>query len=249
MQISAVIICLNEEKNIWRCLSSLEGVADEIIIADSGSTDRTREIAEQFNVRFEQLNWEGYASTKNAANALANCEYILSLDADEALSAELKDSILALKESIAGKAYSFNRLNNYCGTWIKFAGWYPDRKIRLFPKERAKWVGDFVHETLSLDLSTQIEHVNGDLLHYSYYTIEEHIEREKKYAKLAATADAEQGKSPSKLKAYLKAGFKFLHMYVIRLGFLHGAIGFRLCKTAALGKVWRNEFLMHAIRS
>ena len=140
MQISAVIICLNEERNLGRALNSLNGIVDEVLVLDSGSTDRTRDIALLHGAKFLDIEWEGYASTKNRGNEMASFEHILSLDADEELSPELQQSILKLKSSGETGAFTCNRLTNYCGKWIRHSGWYPDRKIRLFPKGKAKWV-------------------------------------------------------------------------------------------------------------
>ena len=126
-KISAVIITYNEERNIARCLDSLKDVADEIVVLDSFSTDGTEEICRQKKAVFIQHEWIGYASSKNIANEKASNDWILSIDADEALSEMLIDSILKIKNQLSDKFYSFNRLTNYCGTWIKHSGWYPDR--------------------------------------------------------------------------------------------------------------------------
>ena len=133
MKISAVIITKNEERNIGRCLASLEGVADEVIVVDTFSEDRTKEICAEYGALVIDRAWEGYSATKNFANDQASFDYILSLDADEALTEELKDSILKVKSSMQG-VFSFNRLAFYCGKPVRRAGWYPDRKVRLFPK-------------------------------------------------------------------------------------------------------------------
>lgn len=236
--LSVVIITLNEEKNIGRCLDSVLSLADEVVILDSFSTDNTVNICKEKGITPIQHNWEGYAKTKNYANSLAKHSYILSLDADEALSPTLLNSLQTIKQKGFEGVYSFNRLNNYCGTWIKFAGWYPDTKTRVFPRDKATWRGDFVHETLFVGNLPNTK-VEGDLLHYSYYTKEEHIAREKKYAKLAAERAAERGKSYSSLENYLSAFTKFLKMYLIKGGFLHGKTGFTLCAIAAKGKIWR----------
>lgn len=233
--ISAVVITKNEERNIRRCLLSLQKVCDEIIIVDSYSTDKTEEIAKEFNCQFVQHQWLGYAATKNFGNALASSDYILSLDADEELSTELLASIKELKQESALYICSLNRLTNYCGTWIKYAGWYPDKKIRLFPKGSCVWQGDFVHETIKILKPFAARHLSGDLLHYSYYTKTEHIIRENSYARLAAQRD--QNKSYSKMGSYLSALSKFIKMYLIKAGFLHGQKGLQLCRIAANGKL------------
>ena len=134
VQISGVIITYNEEEHIEKCLMSLTDVVDEILIVDSFSTDKTQGICEQFNVRFIQHKFEGYIEQKNYALSLATHDYILSLDGDEALSDTLKESILKVKQNWEHDGYYSNRMNNYCGQWIKHSDWYPDRKLRLFKK-------------------------------------------------------------------------------------------------------------------
>ena len=132
VQISAVVITFNEERNIKRCLKSLVGVADEIVVVDSYSTDRTEEICRSFNARFIKHRFEGHIQQKNWAILQASSPYILSLDADEALSDNLRTSILRAKENWTHDGYYFNRLTNYCGKWIRHTSWYPSRKLRLW---------------------------------------------------------------------------------------------------------------------
>lgn len=230
MKISAVIITLNEARNIARCLTSLQGLADEILVLDSGSEDNTVAVAKQLGATVIDTPWKGYAATKNKGHQLAQHSYILSLDADEALSAALKSSIIANKDRLVG-AYSFNRLNNYCGSWIKHGGFYPDKKIRLFPKDQASWVGDYVHEQLLLDKGTTITHLSGDLLHYSYYTHQEHEERLEKYAQLAA--EKLHGKSGLAAKQYLSPTWRFVQAYFLKGGFMDGKAGYHLARLTA----------------
>lgn len=230
-KISAVIITLNEERNIERCIQSLLPVADEIIIVDSGSTDSTKTIAEKFNVKFVIQQWLGYGPTKNFGQNLAQHEYILSIDADEALSEELIKSILKVKPNLSN-VYSFNRLTNYCGKWIKHSGWYPDTKVRLFPKSIVKWNTSEVHEELELN-NLKITHLHGDLHHYSYYSIIQHVEKSVYYGKLAGKHLYERGKQPNVLKIIFSPLVRFIKDYFIRLGFLDGAYGFFIGVTAA----------------
>lgn len=230
-KISAVIITLNEERNIERCLLSLQNVADEIIIIDSGSTDKTKEIVEKFNVKFIVQKWLGYGATKNFGHEQASHEYILSIDADEVLSEELKASILKEKNNLT-QAYSCNRLTNYCGKWIKHSGWYPDVKVRLFPKSIVKWNNSEVHEELDLS-KVQIKHIKGDLLHYSYYSIIQHVEKSVHYGKLAGKNLYDKGKRVNFMKIVFSPYFRFIKDYFLRLGFLDGAQGFFIAITAA----------------
>ena len=237
-KISAVIITLNEERNIGRCLHSLMHVADEVVVVDSYSEDATKTICAEYHVNFVSHPWEGYIATKNFANGLASNDLILSIDADEALSQELAESILKLKEqNIEGKAFSMNRLMNYCGKWIRHGGWYPDTKIRLFDRRHVRWTGQKVHETLDFPKETQVVHIEGDLLHYSFYTPEEHRRQMEKFATLSAEEIVENGKRPSRFSAYLHTSWKFFRDYVFKAGFLDGRMGWTISKNNAYG-VW-----------
>ena len=226
MKISAVIITLNEAENIERCINSVKDVADEILVFDSGSTDNTKVLAENSGAKVIDIDWEGYAATKNKAIALASFDYILSLDADEALSEELAGHIKKGKPTLS-KAYSFNRLNNYCGKWIKHGGFYPDKKVRLFNRNSARWKGDFVHETLEIDNNVEIKHLKGDLLHYSYVSIEDHLKRAHKYAELAAQRMAAEGKGKF-ANVIINPLFRFFKTYFLKAGFLDGKYGLYL---------------------
>ncbi len=243
MKITATIITFNEERNIERCIRSLEGVADEIIVLDSFSSDRTKEICEGFTVRFEQRAWEGYSESKNYLNALVSTDYILSLDADEALDDQLKQAILTVKSNPNPQVYAVNRLTNYCGKWIKHSGWYPDVKVRLFSKEGSFWDGAIVHETLVFPKELKVEPLAGHLEHYSYYSQEDHRKRADTYSRLTAQKMHEQGKKASALKPYLSAIGRFVSMYVLKLGFLDGKMGFRIAWISAQSNVFKYKEL------
>ena len=233
IKISGVIITYNEEQNIRRCLNSLVEVCDEIVIVDSFSTDQTKSICNEFTVRFIEHKFEGHIQQKNYALDLAKHNIVLSLDADEALSEELKESIKKVKNNFSSNAYRFNRFTNYCGKWIKHSGWYPDTKIRLWNRDVGRWAGINPHDSVALNEDVQTEHLKGDLLHYSYYTIEEHINRSSKYAKISAKALLEMGKKASILKMVSSAIFRFIQDYFFRLGFLDGFYGLLICATSS----------------
>ena len=231
-KLSVVIITFNEERNIERCLKSVQEVADEIIIIDSNSTDKTLDICHKYNTTIFQQKWLGYSEQKNFGNNKANFNYILSLDADELLSDTLKQSILELKEKGFKGAYQFNRLNNYCGKWIHHSSWYPDKKLRLWNKKEGQWQGD-IHETVVFPNTTDITHLKGDLLHYSISSIEEHINVINKFSSIKAQALFEKGKKSNLLKLHLKPFIKFFITYVLKRGFLDGYYGFIISKNSA----------------
>ena len=233
MKISAIIITLNEERNLPRCLQSLDGIADEIIVVDSHSTDNTQAIAKQHGATLIARDWEGYSATKNFANSQATHEYILSLDADEALDDTLRQNILQAKNNGLTGIYSFNRLTNYCGHWVRHCGWYPDTKTRLFPKDAGQWQGNYVHEELTFPAGTKPTHLKGDLLHYSVYTRQEHLERVEKYTDLGAEKLKAKGKKGGPLKGFFSAIARFFRMYIVKAGFLDGAAGWHICRISA----------------
>ncbi len=231
-QLSVVIITYNEEKNIERCLQSVKDVADDIVVVDSFSTDSTAEICKKFGVNFIQKKWEGYSLTKNFANEQAKYDWVLSIDADEALSEELKKSILEIKQQTAINTCKFNRLTNYCGSWIKHGGWYPDTKIRLFDKKTTKWLGE-IHEELHFSQPVKIHHLKGDCLHYSYYTREQHYIQAEKFTTIAASDLFKQGKKSSFSQLYLNPIVKFVRDYFLKLGFMDGGAGFTVARISA----------------
>ncbi|MBP6642964.1 MAG: glycosyltransferase family 2 protein, partial [Flavobacteriales bacterium] len=175
--ISAVIITRNEAHNIVHCLVPLKGLVDEVIVVDAQSTDGTRELAKQHGATVVERAWTDYSDQKNFANDQATGPYILSLDADEVLSPELIVSIRKRITAGLNGAYRLNRLTNYCGHWIHHSGWYPDAKVRLFPKQGTRWEGAHVHEELQLAQGTKIIQLEGDLLHYSYTSVADHLQR------------------------------------------------------------------------
>jgi glycosyltransferase involved in cell wall biosynthesis len=231
--ISAVIITKNEERNIDRCLKSLKGIADEIIVVDSFSTDKTEDICRNYRLRFIQEEWKGYAETKNYGNSLASNKFILSLDADEELSEELRDEILQhKKKGMEADAYYLNRLTNYCGRWIHHCGWYPDFKIRLWRKGSGKWEG-LIHEEVKLLPGVKAVKLYGNLMHYSYYTINEHLRQMIPFTDLMAEELFIRGKRFSILKVILSPLVKFLKSYFIRGGVLDGFYGLVICSLSA----------------
>ncbi|UBM62509.1 glycosyltransferase family 2 protein [Candidatus Sulfidibacterium hydrothermale] len=228
-KLSAVIITFNEEKNIERCIRSLEGVADEIVVLDSFSTDRTREICENLGVRFFTHAFDGYIEQKNRAILHASYPLILSLDADEALSDTLKNSILKVKEHRDADGYTMNRLTNYCGQWIRHCGWYPDRKLRLFDKNKGRWSGLNPHDYFKMQPGSVVKHLKGDLLHYSYYSIEQHKKQVEHFSTFAAKAKFEHGEKAFCIKTWGSPFFKFLSCFFLHLGFLEGKSGWQIC--------------------
>ena len=236
-KISAVIITYNEEKNIDKCLTALKPVADEIIVVDSFSTDNTKAICELHDVKFVSQKWLGYAGSKNVGNNLATHSYILSVDADEVVSPDLSNTIQLLKSKKLIGAFELKRLTNYCGYWVSHCGWYPDAKVRLFPKNKARWIGEKVHETLDIDKDVPVSRLTGDLFHYSYYSVEQHLQTIDKYTTLGAENLYNKGKTSWPAMAVIKAIVRFFRMYIFQSGWLDGWAGWMVCKNSAYA-VW-----------
>ena len=232
MRISATIVTLNEERNIARAIESL-GCADEVLIVDSGSTDRTREIALGLGARVIEEPWRGYAGQKNYAAACAAHDWILSLDADEALTPELSAEILALKTSSThADGYSFPRLAQYLGRWIRHSGWYPDRKIRLYNRTKAEWVGDYVHE--SVRVKGSVRPLHADLLHFTCQSLSEHMRTLNRYTTLAAQELVKRKKSVPMRRLALDPVWTFIRTWILQRGFLDGPQGLAIAWMAAL---------------
>lgn len=244
-QLSVVIITLNEEKNIRRCLASVQSVADEIVVVDSFSTDRTAAICAEYGAIFIQNPFQGYIQQKQFALERCTHSMVLSLDADEALSERLALSILEQKKNgFEPRAYTMNRFTNYCGQWIRYSGWYPDSKLRLFDRTKAKWGGRNPHDKIELtDTTISPRHLRGDLLHYSYYSHEEHYAQATRFARIAATEMAGQGIKSSIMHAAAKSAARFLKHFIVKRGFLDGRNGFTISRMAALETWWKYRML------
>ena len=232
MKITATIITQNEERNIPRAIESLR-CCDEIVVIDSGSADRTVELAEKFGARTIESPWRGYSGQKNWAAEQAAHDWILSLDADEALSEALEGEIWSLKKSGPKfDAYTMPRLAQYMGRWILHSGWYPDRKVRLYDRRKAKWVGSFVHESVQVD--GRVGHLEANLLHFTCESLSEHLKTMDRYTTLAAEELVSHKTSIHLRHLILDPAWTFTRTYFLQLGFLDGLEGLTIAYMAAL---------------
>lgn len=242
-KLSAVIITFNEERNIQRCIESLLPVADEIIVVDSFSTDRTEEICKLYSIKFFQNVFEGHVEQKNIALLKANHDWILSVDADEALSETLQKAIKKSLEAPQFDAFAMNRLTNYCGKWVKYCGWYPDTKVRLVKKNKAHWTGTNPHDKLELKEKSQVCSLQGDLLHYSYYTKEDHFKQIEYFGNISAKELFLKGKNISVFLLYLKVITQFFKSYFVKMGFLDGKTGWHISSRSAYATLRKYQIL------
>jgi len=232
-EISAVIIAYNEESFIGKCLASLDGIADEIVVVDSFSSDSTEEICKKYNVRFIKHKFEGYRDQKNFALKHATYKKILSLDADEALSRELRESILAVKDNWEYDGYYVSRRNYYCGKWIRHSHWYPDRQLRLFKINSGKWGELNLHERFRMSTGAKVGKLNGDLYHWPYSNFQEHIDKMHKFSLIGAQEFHRSGKKANHITPYIHLIWGFIRTYIIKLGFLDGRYGYQICSLYA----------------
>jgi glycosyltransferase involved in cell wall biosynthesis len=234
--LSVVIITFNEEANIARCLQALGDVADEVLVVDSFSTDRTVAICQEHGARVVQNIFAGYVEQKNFATDQASFDYILQLDADEVLTDELRQSIQSAKTNWQHAAYSLARLTNYCGTWVRHGGWYPDRKLRLYDRRLGRWQGLLLHEHYEVHPGQTTGQLTGDALHYSYHSIAQHVSQLNKFTSITAQERALKGKTQvTAFHLVIKPLWKFVHSYVFRLGFLDGFAGLSIAAISAAG--------------
>ena len=230
-RLTAILITLNEERNLPRALDSLAGLPDEILVVDAGSSDRTREIARQRGARLIERAWTNYADQRNFAATQAAHNWILAMDADEELSPELRESLLAWKQQPASHAaYEFPRRARYLGKWIRHSGWYPDRKTRLYDRRRARFSGT-VHEAVVAN--GPVGRLAGDLLHYVIETPDEHGAKVEAYSTIAARGLFRARKRNWLLPMLLLPPWTLVQKFVLRAGFLDGWRGWRIARMSA----------------
>jgi len=241
LKLSGVIITYNEERNIERCLQSLIDVVDEIVVVDSFSTDNTKTICKRFNVNFIEQKFLGYIEQKNFALKQAKHNYIVALDGDEALSKKLQTSISALKSNWKYDGYYANRFNNFCGQWIKYSDWYPNKKLRVFDKRKAQWTGINPHDNVQLlNPKSKSSHLKGDILHWTYQTYEEMDKKTDYFSTIAAKAYFDKGKTAPLWKLIWNPLWAFFKAFVLRRGFLDGKNGYRICY-----QTWKITYLKY----
>lgn len=247
MDISATIITLNEEKNIEACLASLD-FTNEIIVVDSGSTDRTEEICRANpKVRFFHNEWAGFGKQKNCAAGFASHDWILNLDADERVSPLLRQSIEGADPAVFSAA-RMARENYFGKRWIRHCGWYPDHTYRLYNRNLCRFSERMVHETLEHDEKTTT--LAGNLIHHTYENISDYLRRMDSYSTLSARELYKAGKSVGQVAMMVKPFATFIKMYLIRLGFLDGYAGlilsllysqYTFCKYAKLAELHKAD--------
>jgi len=241
MDISVVIITRNEAHIIGNTLRSLDGITDDIVIVDSGSTDGTLNICRQFNTTIIETGWDGYGPNKNKGIDAAKHHWILNLDADEAIDGTLKQSILQLPLQNPNEVFEIWFKNFFMNKWIRHGEWGSDKHIRLFNRTVVKWNEASVHENLMFNPQTTITQLKGHILHYTVHSLQEYEQKTIGYAKLNAQKYFNQGKRPNFIKQFLSPVFSFLQNYLFKLGFLDGKEGFLIARTTA-----RYTFLKYA---
>lgn len=233
MGLTVAIITFNEEKNLERTLNSVKNFADEIVIVDSGSQDRTQEIAEKFNAKFYYQKWLGYGPQRNKAINLSSNEWILNIDADEEISEELSKKIIEIKNSKNNtyQIYEINFLSVCFSKKIKYGGWSNTYRIRLFKKNSGLFNENNVHEEFITDF--KIGRIKEYIYHHSYSSLEDYFQKFNKYTTLGAIEYYKKNKKANIFSITLNPLFKFIRMYIFRLGFLDGIEGFVLAVSSA----------------
>lgn len=239
IKLSVVIITYNEERNIERCINSVKALADDILVVDSFSTDNTCELALKNGARVIKHAFQNYVNQKNIALDAANNDWVLSLDADEVLSELLYNSIYKLKDEPIFDGYFMNRLTNHCGKWVYHCGWYPDRKLRLFNRKKARWSGNLIHEKIEMIDECKTGNLQGDLLHYSYYSLSQHEQQARKFASISSDALANMNVIILVFKLIFSSIISFLRIYFFRFGFLDGKAGFDIARISSAASFYK----------
>ncbi len=247
VKITACLITLNEESDLPRCLASVLPLVDEVVIIDSGSTDKTVALAQEKGARVIHHKWLGYVGQKNFAIQQATHDWVLSIDADEEISRDLSNSIRAVREQGAGHfaGYEVNRLVFYRGKWIYYGDWYPDRLVRLFRKDAAQFEGGRVHERLMV--KGEVARLDGHLFHYTYKDRDDRARRIERYAELWAETAAERGKTAAPWSGPVHAAVRLFKGLVIKRGILDGTVGVEIAWGNAR-EVWLKYALLRKMR-
>ncbi|MEC9282778.1 MAG: glycosyltransferase family 2 protein [Bdellovibrionota bacterium] len=231
LKISAAIICMNEETNIARCIESLAW-ADEVVVLDSGSEDKTLEIARSLGAKCFSEKWRGFCDQKNRLSELCENDWVFNLDADEACTTELANEVQRIlsEENDETCAYEFPRKSFHLGRWISHGGWYPDFQRRLYNKKHSRWQGGALHEKVE---AAKVKRVNAPILHWVFKDLSDQVAANNRYSSLGAEKYIEEGKSFSWVLFLTKPISKFLETYLFKLGFLDGVAGFVISVGAA----------------
>jgi glycosyltransferase involved in cell wall biosynthesis len=232
-EISAIVVCLNEEDNIGRCLKSLAW-CDEIVVVDAFSTDRTVEIARRYTDRVIQRRWTGYRDQKSFAHSQATKEWVFLVDSDEEVPVELREEIQAeiARAGATTDAFAVPRLVNYLGRWWRRGGWYPDYGLRIFRRERARWGGKDPHEKILVDGT--VRRLRHPLFHYSYRDVADHWRRINRFTTIMASEEKNEGRPWSWSDSLLRPPFRFFRFYVLKRASMEGFPGYFLAATAAM---------------
>ena len=233
--ISGIVIAYNEEKKIARCIQSLQRVCDEVLIIDSFSSDSTVEICKNLGARVQQRKFTNHIEQKNFALDQAHHHCCLSLDADECLDEEAIAAILTLEEKDFSTSFTFNRLNNYMGKWIRHGNWYPDRKLRLWDRRHGRWGGFNPHDHVCLQEARTTHHLPGNILHYTVDSLQTHLNQLNFFTEIAAQELHQQGRSTKIKDLLLRPKFRFFRDYLLKRGFLDGWAGFMIATISAFG--------------
>lgn len=228
--LGVAVIVKNEEKKLAACLQTVASWADEIVIVDSGSNDKTKQIALSFTDKYyEHADWQGFGRQRQIAQSYVESDYILWLDADEHVSDALKECILNIMQNPNPSAvYQINRLSWVFGRFIRYSGWYPDRVVRMYQKDLSTYNDNLVHEKVKVDKSMTLITLDGDLLHYTYDDINHYLLKSTGYAKAWADQKENQGKKSSLFQAVFHGLACFIKMYILKRGFLDGQQGLLL---------------------
>jgi glycosyltransferase involved in cell wall biosynthesis len=248
MKVSVAIITLNEENNIARCLEAAFKVSEDIVVLDSNSSDNTRIIASNMGAKVFVKDFKDFATQKNDAIKETTNDWVLSLDADEVLSETLIESIKNINIEDNNTVFAVKRLTNYCGKWIKFCGWYPDKKIRLWNKSFVKWEGS-VHEQALVPNGYKKITLKGDLFHYSYTSIDDHIKQADKFSRLNAEKMFANKVKTNLFNLYFAPCFKFMKIYVFNLGVLDGYYGYVISKISSHATFLKHLRLLELVKA